>query len=99
MTGGIARNRSSITDMPMSKFERETQSPGFGNAQKIYHDHQHAIYVQTDRMFAYLMTVQWLAAVFYAFWASPRTWDGTTSSIHPHVWAAIFLGGAITVIP
>ena len=30
---------------------------------------------------------------------SPFAWDGQTSQVHIHVWAAIFLGGAISVFP
>jgi two-component system cell cycle sensor histidine kinase/response regulator CckA len=30
---------------------------------------------------------------------SPRTWIGTTSNTHVHVWAAIFLGAAISLLP
>lgn len=54
---------------------------------------------RTDRMFALLMLFQWLAGVGCALWLSPRTWAGGASSIHVHVWAAIFLGGAISSIP
>ncbi len=50
-------------------------------------------------MFANLMIVQWLAGIAAALWISPRTWVGTSSHIHMHVWAAIFLGGAITAAP
>ena len=32
-------------------------------------------------------------------WISPRTWAGTASAIHPHVLAAIFLGGLISIPP
>jgi hypothetical protein len=35
------------------------------------------------------------ALVATAIWISPRAWAGTTTEIHPHVWAAVFLGGAI----
>jgi signal transduction histidine kinase len=54
---------------------------------------------RTDRMFANLMIVQWLAGIAAALWISPRTWAGTTSQIHMHVWASIFLGAAITAGP
>src|SRR4030095_11063637 len=30
---------------------------------------------------------------------SPNTWAGSSSQIHPHIWAAIFLGGAIAIFP
>ena len=30
---------------------------------------------------------------------SPRTWEGQTSQVHPHLLAAIFVGSAITIFP
>jgi signal transduction histidine kinase len=50
-------------------------------------------------MFAWLMVCQWLAGIGAALWISPRTWIGTTSQVHVHVWAAILLGGAISSLP
>jgi len=58
-----------------------------------------ALHTQTDRMFAALMGLQWLAGIAAAVWLSPRTWIGATSQTHLHVWAAIFLGGAISAVP
>jgi signal transduction histidine kinase/CheY-like chemotaxis protein len=60
---------------------------------------QQTIYKRTDRMFAVLMMFQWIAGVVAALWISPRTWAGQTSHIHIHVWAAIFLGGLLTLFP
>jgi PAS domain S-box-containing protein len=68
-------------------------------AQSLLNAHRQIIYVKIDRIFACLMTFQWLAGIFLALLISPRTWNGDTSSIHPHLWAAIFLGGAISVFP
>ncbi|HUR46631.1 MAG TPA: ATP-binding protein, partial [Candidatus Saccharimonadales bacterium] len=34
-----------------------------------------------------------------ALWLSPKTWTGTSSQTHIHVWAAILLGGIISVFP
>ena len=45
------------------------------------------------------MTLQWLAGIAAAYWISPQTWTGTTSQTHLHVWAALFLGGAISSLP
>ena len=47
----------------------------------------------------WLMIIQWFFAIALALWVSPRAWSGTTSSIHPHVWLAIFLGAIITSAP
>ena len=50
-------------------------------------------------MFVWLMLFQWLACIGLAVAFSPLTWAGATSAIHPHVWAALVLGGAITCVP
>ncbi len=68
-------------------------------ADELFTQHQRQIYVRTDRMFAVLMIVQWAASIAAAFWISPLTWSGAQSSVHPHVLAAILLGGAITSLP
>ena len=57
------------------------------------------IHRQTDQMFVVLMSVQWVFAVAAALWVSPRSWEGASSTLHPHVWTAFFLGGAISVPP
>src|SRR5438874_2436027 len=57
------------------------------------------IYQRTDRLFAGLMLFQWLAGIAAALWISPQTWAGSESRIHLHVWAALYLGGAITALP
>jgi signal transduction histidine kinase len=58
-----------------------------------------AIYVRTDRLFAGLMLFQLFAGIGGAIWISPRTWIGSSSSVHIHVWASVFLGAAITSFP
>jgi signal transduction histidine kinase len=67
--------------------------------EELYHQHQDGIYKRTDRMFAGLMLFQWLAGIIAALWISPKTWIGTQSQIHIHIWAAVFIGGAITSFP
>ncbi len=68
-------------------------------AAELFGEHQNGIYQRTDRMFAGLMVFQWLAGIAAAVWISPKTWIGMESHIHLHVWAAIFIGGAITSFP
>lgn len=60
---------------------------------------QEKIYRSTDRMFAILLGVEWLGAILTALWISPRTWSGSYSSIHPHVWAAVYIGCAVACVP
>ncbi len=45
------------------------------------------------------MLFQWLAGITAALVISPKAWEGTASRTHMHVWAAIFLGGAISSFP
>lgn len=56
-------------------------------------------YAQTDKLFAVLMILQWLAGIAAAVWISPQTWIGASGQTHWHVWAAIFLGGTIAGFP
>jgi two-component system sensor histidine kinase/response regulator len=65
----------------------------------LFRDHHHAIHHRTDRLFAWLMPCQWLAAIAAAWWITPRTWSGQYSQVHIHVWAALLLGGVITMFP
>src|SRR3984893_19062673 len=64
-----------------------------------FQDHCQQVWRRTDRMFAGLMALQWLASIGVALWITPLTWIGATSSIHVHVLAAIFLGSAIAAFP
>lgn len=68
-------------------------------AQEIYTTSRVQVYRRTDRMFAGLMAVQWLAGIIAAVWISPLTWSGTSSQVHIHVWAAVLLGGVISSMP
>ena len=70
-----------------------------GRAEQLLQEHKDRAYAQTSRLFAILMTVQWLAGIAAALWVSPRTWNGAASQVHLHVWLAIFLGGTITSLP
>ena len=45
------------------------------------------------------MTLQWIGGIIIALLISPQTWTGTQSQVHLHLWAAILLGGAITIVP
>src|ERR1043165_7297830 len=68
-------------------------------AEELLREHQRSIYRRSDRLFAVLMAVQWVGAIFLAVWVSPLTWTGALSAVHPHVWAALGIGSLITVFP
>jgi signal transduction histidine kinase/ActR/RegA family two-component response regulator len=85
--------------MTTSTNNSELSSATLARADQLFADHQRTIYQHTDRLFAVLMVVQWVAGIAAALWIGPRTWMGTVSQTHIHVWAAIFLGAAINAIP
>ncbi len=58
------------------------------NADKFLAQQIHRLSTQVDRVFAFVIAVQSIAAVAIALVVSPRTWSGSTDSIHPHVIAA-----------
>jgi len=62
-------------------------------------ENQKANWTQIDHLFAVLLTLQWLACIALAIWLSPRAWEGLNSYVHPHIWAAVFLGGLIAAGP
>ncbi len=68
-------------------------------ADDLFNRYHLDIYKQTDRLFAGLMGFQWIAGIVFALWVSPLAWYGAESRTHIHVWAAIFLGGAICLFP
>jgi signal transduction histidine kinase len=74
-------------------------SPLSDRASMLLQQHQFQLWRQTDRLFAALLVVQWLAGIAVAAWLSPLTWNGMDSRIHPHVWGAIVLGGLIAAGP
>ncbi|WP_162274676.1 ATP-binding protein [Verrucomicrobium sp. GAS474] len=54
---------------------------------------------RTNRFFAFLLLGQWVAAIAIALIISPLAWEGRGYQVHPHVWAAVFIGGLITLYP
>ena len=66
---------------------------------ELFATYQHDIHRRTDRLFAGLMAFQWLLGIAFALWVSPLTWEGDVSRTHLHVWAAVVLGGVISLFP
>jgi signal transduction histidine kinase len=76
-----------------------TARPAAARAEELLHSYEQQIYRQTDRLFAPLMLVQWITGIVFSLCISPRVWAGSESRTHVHVWAALLLGGAISVPP
>ena len=70
-----------------------------GRSDDLYREQLHERRGKADRMFAVLMVVQWAFAVALALLVSPYAWAGKTREFHPHLLAAIFMGGGIALFP
>src|SRR6266849_2887066 len=75
------------------------RTPLLERSADLFQEHQRKIIHQTSHLFAYLMIVQWVGGIVAALVITPRTWAGTTSTIHLHVWAALVLGATISSLP
>ena len=68
-------------------------------SEQLYTSARTALSRRTDRMFAVLLLLQWLAGIAMAAWYSPRTWIGRTSSVSVELFTAVGLGGVIIALP
>src|SRR6266487_3667019 len=68
-------------------------------ATELFDEYQSDLNRRTDRLFAGLLGFQWIAGILFALWISPLAWSGSESRTHLHVWAAILLGGVISLFP
>ena len=66
---------------------------------ELYNKDLGLLYRRTSKLFAVLLIIQWIFGIILALWISPKTWAGIYSQPHIHLWAAIFLGGAIIIFP
>lgn len=71
---------------------------GQGLADAHFETALRAVQVRIDRLFSILLLSQWVAGIIFATTVSARTWDGASSAVHPHVWAAV-VGGGMLAIP
>lgn len=65
----------------------------------LFEEYRQSVFRHTDHLFAWLMIFQWFAGIAAAVWISPQAWAGQFSQVHIHVYAAIFLGGMISLLP
>jgi two-component system, sensor histidine kinase and response regulator len=70
-----------------------------GRADELFAHYRREIHTRTDRLFAGLMAFQWLLGIIFALFVSPLAWEGGISRTHVHVWAALVLGGTISLFP
>src|SRR5829696_4214604 len=77
----------------------DSTAPTDARVRDLVSGYRDAIYRRTDRMFAGLLVCQWVGMIVLALWVSPLTWTGADCRVHPHVWAAVGLGGLVVSLP
>jgi two-component system sensor histidine kinase/response regulator len=65
----------------------------------IFAEQAEAGHRKVDRMLALLLALEWLGSIAVALVVSPTAWAGEIQGTHPHVWAAVGLGGLIASVP
>lgn len=68
-------------------------------AEALFNASQREIHIRCDRLFAWLLVLQWLIALGVALWLSPYEWAGVVKQAHVHLLVAEWLGLAIVSFP
>jgi two-component system, NtrC family, sensor histidine kinase HydH len=74
-------------------------SPLALRAEQLFLEHRQVGLARMDRIMAVLMIAQWVFGIVVALTLSPYAWVGTVQIPHVHLYAAVFLGGAISSLP
>ncbi|WP_044188491.1 sensor histidine kinase [Hyalangium minutum] len=65
---------------------------------RLFSQHQQEVWRRVDRLFAWLMGAQWLAALVLAAVFSPYGWAGKARAADSHIWVAVVLGGVLSAV-
>src|SRR5687767_2421210 len=97
MPAGLWLSHSPGANVPLiSRMSNSSATLTVDERYRAYEDH---VYRRTDRLFFILLGAQWLVGIVFAVIVSPHAWSGAVSSMHPHVYAAVLLGGAFCFFP
>ena len=90
----ISESKTGIVPNPIQAAQTKRASMG-----ELYGAYEDKVYRRVDKLFFVLMAVQWLVGIVFAIVVSPRAWSGASATVHPHVVAAIVLGGLFCLFP
>src|SRR6266545_5338336 len=79
--------------------ERLSSLPIAERFEILFQEHLNGVWRRTDRLMAGLMFGQWIFGIIIALTFSPYSWEGKVKTPHVHLYAAIFLGAAISALP
>ncbi len=83
----------------LGEIEGERESRIAARAFELFQEQRLRLLRQVDRMFLALMGGQWVFGILVAFFFSPYGWEGKEKALHFHVYLAVFLGGALSLLP
>ena len=66
---------------------------------EAFEAYERRVFAQTNQLFWWLLLVQWVFGMAVAVLWSPRAWEGDESTLHPHLIAAVLLGGLLVLPP
>ncbi len=73
---------------------------GRDRAETLFQKRRQQVYRETDQLFVWLLLLEWLVLIIVALLIAPQSWPGRNGQVDPtHLWLAIGLGGAITLLP
>ncbi len=90
---------TTVTNIPLGLSSPTCANGRRQTVQELFVTYEQKVIAQTNRLFWWLLTTQWIFAVLFATVWSPRAWAGQESSIHPHLIAALVLGGLLVSLP
>lgn len=67
--------------------------------EELFTTYEQKVFAQTNRLFWWLLILQWVFGMFVASVWSPLAWAGAQSSVHPHFITAVVLGGILVSLP
>jgi two-component system, NtrC family, sensor histidine kinase HydH len=82
-----------------TRFNDTEQKKVDERAEVLFQERRDKLLRRGDKVLSVLMIFQWVLGIGLAWVLSPYTWQGSISSIHPHIYLAIFLGGLLSGVP
>jgi PAS domain S-box-containing protein len=79
--------------------ERGRSTSADRRLENLFLAYEQRVFTQTNQLFWWLLVSQWAFSVLVALIWSPRAWSGAESTIHPHLIAALVVGGLLVVPP
>jgi PAS domain S-box-containing protein len=90
---------ATIAPFPIAVEPTPTSATSRKTVGDLFVDYERQVFTQANRLFVWLLLTQWAFAIFVAAVWSPQTWAGTESHVHPHLVAAVVLGGLLVSLP